>query len=847
MGGYVSSAGDFFKKYGLDQSFRKRIDQDLRQDGVQNDEINIDELVDDYYRLSPAERYAVFVRLQRGGDYEVLKLVSGFEERTRPFRAVAVTFETAFDEVISGMRARVKDKKDIWERRLEIAGGIFAIEILLDADGIGTHDLLKEHIRQGLILLYKELGPSIFDTDGDFNPYAKRSAWEYAFDHQDVLPLDSSFNVDRDGDGVADELDLKPDIPSSWMRLKIGEEVHTRNYTIRRTSEDKFEISSTIRVAADPAGNLDNINKTLMSRDALAERKKWIEEAFSRAVEKGRYRFSLNITFVVDDANFDVRFSDRDIRSTMRLWGGSLLFSGDAMLHEVFHLFGMPDYYSEPNVHEGIRDFTTKPGYGVLAKDHLMACALEPVIPQKMLLNMVAKAAASPEYRPPSPTGGDKTTAVMASQPAKNEKKQSIANILRDILPPDSAYYFYFFSGRIDGEEPTESELSKQLTEIEGKIAVESDLQRRDALLCKKAVNLLLQGKKREGIALLMDVFERNIDDDDIASNIYNILIEGGNVEDAIIVAKKKWDNSGESMWLYLYVKALHKAGRCEEVAAMEELFQRNLASLNFSLLTIWIDCLIETGNYKKLDAYVDYVAAQKNRHSQRDTVVVAGVIAARLIKSGDLARAKEIFLKYAESILDHNGFIYSMRANGFVKESVEWFNKYIFPHLDCKNDSDIITLRSEAEWRAKNGFIGETLQIYNLLLRKDPHNIDYHLGYAMALFAHKRSKEAVMALVGAGNSYAYMESRDLIKYMTWDDFVNNAFKQIKQNGYQDAFLREGIKAVKCAHVIFNFNIGDRRTPNSGAAFLRELLERFGAPNSSLPPPGDNLPDPSMP
>jgi len=408
----LQSAADFFKKHHLGP-----------RDSV--DTKKIEEFLNDYKALSPQNEYAVFVRLEKGGEWEVLKKLNSSWTAT-PDRNGVCSFENQASDLIKKLRENLSTPKmtqdGIWTKRLAVKEGLFALGQLyyygklfgttsyatdsapsVPWNIIGVEEL-SHAIHDSLTGLYDQSwdrasfprGNPYFDTDHDFDPYESTQRWESAFDDRDVLPLNPDHHMDTDQDGIADELDLDPNDGSVWTDLQPGQTKKIDSYlSITRKNHSDFEIAVRLPLGADPWGDTKLIANKYLNKHFLSELGLRLQTAFSKATRSGPHTLSLSIHLYQAGKDARISLTNKRVRGHMELWGYEILHGkkGAIALHETAHfLFGSRDLYFEPLVESGQRDFTLSPGYEILASHDLMRnhAVADPVLPQAEIMNWIA-------------------------------------------------------------------------------------------------------------------------------------------------------------------------------------------------------------------------------------------------------------------------------------------------------------------------------------------------------------------------------------------------------------------------------------------------------------------------
>lgn len=681
----IKSAEDFFAKYNL-ESASASIDHDLQIEGVQSN-VETATIIEDFNSLPSPNRYAVFVRLERGGDKELLKKITGFKWTMDDVKQHGLM---PIQDQLKNMRAELKTG-ELWEKRLAIVQNLFALgelaifcsstkacaEKLFHSDALSQETSTKYFIEDELADIYRHSGKLLWDTDGDFDPL-QPDEWEYAFDHKDILPLDKDCKIDSD----------------ILFNFPVGESAEIVGGDVKRTSENEFEISMTLYVKADETGNEKAIKEKCLNEGYLQDLKKRIEDQFNRTVEKGKYKFRFNVTFQMagPEDYSAVQFTDRNIqRGHAYLWDARILNSPPLLLHETFHHLGFPDYYSEAVVDGGIREFTFKPGYSVIEPNHLMRCAQNPVIRQKELIKLIAKAS-SFRFRPLTPT-----------------------DALRQL-------------NWITQPEPADRELYK---------LSEEELMK----LCR------------------------------------------ANPSDSEVVA-------------YLIIDIMHEKKHDEAIQILEKtlsLIPKNdvrRLTLSYSLLECYALAERYADIYKAIDS-LEGGGIYKKGPSQ--------MIAEIHLEAGRFEEAREIFWRYhdKESQYDNERFHSLLMETEHKYEAIMWFKEYIFPKLNVAEQNGRTALANEIRNLESNNLRYLTIPYYEALLPADKTNIDYNLGYALALLTANRINEGTAALLKTADAYSFLDGSGLIRNSDeWDKLVERIWNEIIELDL-DKRLLEGLQKIK--------------------------------------------------
>lgn len=210
----VNSAHAFFKKYGLEDP-QVRIDQNLLRAGIQS-RVNIKRLIKNYNGLPIADQYAVFVRLLRGGDRELLKNITRFNNGI--FR-YGETIDNFVENETRRLNARLTDNlfkpKPLPEPDLKEEPSVSQEQLMpaFDEQQLANqlferYQQFKEHQREEM---QKAIGPGEMQTRyGWITPYDPLKPHE---DDKEPYPADPKDPIDS---LLMDKLTPKEDI--KWAK-----------------------------------------------------------------------------------------------------------------------------------------------------------------------------------------------------------------------------------------------------------------------------------------------------------------------------------------------------------------------------------------------------------------------------------------------------------------------------------------------------------------------------------------------------------------------------------------------------------------------------------------------------
>jgi Tetratricopeptide repeat len=418
----VKSAQDFFKKYHLQADLSAPAPTVPLWKALASGALK-----EEYQHLDPAERYAVFVRLLRGGQVAVLRRVTGYQL----FSVARVSERLRYIEGWFRFHDKMSDKER-WTRRVKGREELFFLAEDLEhyaqlvagleprGRRLSVKELmaLRERVAESLKQTYERSrtpvwfvpGSPLWDTDDDLDPYAPRQEWDAAFDDVDRLPLDPNCKLDRDRDGVCDTYDADPTRPDRWIDIPVGRSM-TRDLSsggkliIQRTAPNKIVLRIELRIGAAPGEDEASLRKRYLNVTYLTRLQYLVGKAFDRRVQKGPVHFSLDLSLKEDPSGgANIHLTTRPVRGHALLWSPGILEDEDAVLHELFHLIGFEDYYHEPLTQ---RDYTLKPGVRVLGFNDLMqdhSQSYNPISAIKVdyvdMISMVAKRAAGAKPQP---------------------------------------------------------------------------------------------------------------------------------------------------------------------------------------------------------------------------------------------------------------------------------------------------------------------------------------------------------------------------------------------------------------------------------------------------------------
>ncbi len=392
----IESASGFFDRYFPEDG--PRIDQDVFADGVQHSKrVSLHKIVDHYRKLPPSEQYAVFRRLEDGGDAQMLQRLSSF-----PDSSDADSILKRLDERLSRFGADVTAAKR-WEARLAVEEELFNLNQLFERKSKNFLAVLqKPHAPlplsllipqrktayEGLEKIYSKHGSFLWDTDRDFDPRAPLQKRDAAFDGRDVLPLDPACSWDGDHDSICDAYDSNDHNAKVWIAPK-----GTKKFEF---VGGKIVLSKTLTVAAHKDADANVVKRDFFQPAFLEALQKKIGDAFALTLPSMPYALKVKFKVIDDAAAADIRWTDKtDVRDYSGYWDRDTLTEAQAptALHEVGHWFGFRDYYYEAFLHGGLRDFLTRPGYGIIAARHIMASKADGVFYLAEINNLYARLA----------------------------------------------------------------------------------------------------------------------------------------------------------------------------------------------------------------------------------------------------------------------------------------------------------------------------------------------------------------------------------------------------------------------------------------------------------------------
>lgn len=386
----VLTAETFLKKYG-----KNHLDQEEFTVGFQNNRWETAEIENDFSQLKSADKYIIFQHLVNNADSELLKKLTGFEEKLPQIikNGLAKHLDDFTNQIASQVKGN-ENGKQTWEIRLAIAQGLFTIGEMLEImqrqqDDCEEIKALREFVYEKLCKLYDTTRPEsaggnkYFNTDGDV--LLKAGAREYMFDHLDCNPYRKEANYDPDKDGVTnfstddvEPLDTAPKNPKQWVKMKEGRIYRYYSCDVSRSKEG-YTIKTKIRLNVvkdyDERETLQNLLDEPKFREAMAQQ---IHEFYIANRAEDAANIDLVVEFVGEgefahetvDITIPAKITDRENSNTW-LYPKTTTNPG-TMLHEILHRLELEDYYDEKLVHDGRRDRTINPGFERIDPENIM-------------------------------------------------------------------------------------------------------------------------------------------------------------------------------------------------------------------------------------------------------------------------------------------------------------------------------------------------------------------------------------------------------------------------------------------------------------------------------------------
>lgn len=429
----ISSAKKFFTKYNLTDP-KSALDQNLNQEGLQSD-FTLDQITQDYQQLSEQDRFLVFAHLEDAGDWAVLRAITDFDLTLK--QVGWAPYHHVSKEIRKLKKSLQSQTGQIWSQRLSIQSALFRLDqilfysatVLTDYREAGlnhrintsafNHLLALYKSREGLYALYEDLWPEkskypqgnpLWDTDKDALQTPEHL--EQAFDHLDVLPLDSEAVLDQDHDGVPDNFDWAPADSLQWIHMNeeddlllldpyddnafINERRAPAKLTLYRKDQNTYVINRRIFVSIPyDRDRPDRQLSDVISNETLTRMKAKIEKSFRESIDYGDspIRFELEIEWEPALRHVDVFLNpEKQVRSTEKEWGPDVMNDeGHGLLHEILHMtLDLPDLYHEFFVEGDLRDHSLTPGRSALIQSHIMSDHNEPQ--DKISFSEIAKA-----------------------------------------------------------------------------------------------------------------------------------------------------------------------------------------------------------------------------------------------------------------------------------------------------------------------------------------------------------------------------------------------------------------------------------------------------------------------